>query len=149
MLSLIVAGGLATCPCRQPQELVLVFDATQSVAPYNALLRGVLTSLIQELRPDSTTRVALVTFGGGVANCAAYSDCSQVLTALTSSQPALTGALSGWEASDDSRRCTSCGIEMAEDVLENEMRADAGTSVLLVTNGPQTVAGCAASGLKP
>ena len=147
MLSLIIAAA-ATCPCRLPQELVLVVDATQSVAPHSALLSGVLTSLIVELRPDSTTRVALVTFGGGVANCATYSDCSQVLTALTSSEPALTGALSGWSASDDSRRCTSCGIEMAEDVLEDGMRADAGTSVLLVTNGPQTVAGCAASGLK-
>ena len=141
MLALLSLAAAATCPCRQPQDIVIVFDAAGTNSPsLDASVNAVLTALVQELScSDSATQIALVAFAGSTATCDPYDDCTTVLAGLTSDASTLTAAIAGRGASDG-KRCTSCGIETALELLRVG-RASAGATVLLLTNGAQTVGG--------
>ena len=142
MLALLSLAAAATCPCRQPQDIVIVFDAAGTNSPsLDASVNAVLTALVQELScPDSATQIALVAFAGEALKCDDYSDCTTVLAGgLTSDASTLTAAIAGRGASEG-ERCTSCGIERALQILKGG-RAAAGATVLLLTNGAQTVGG--------
>ena len=141
MLALLSLAAAATCPCRQPQDIVIVFDAAGTNSPsLDASVNAVLTALVQELScSDSATQIALVAFAGSPSECMPYDDCTTVLTGLTSVESSLTNAIAGRGASGG-KRCTSCGIETALQILKGG-RAAAGATVLLLTNGAQTVGG--------
>ena len=141
MLALLSLAAAATCPCRQPQDIVIVFDAAGTNSPsLDASVNAALTALVQELScPDSATQIALVAFAGSPSECTPPSDCTTVLAGLTSDASTLTAAIDGRGASEG-KRCTSCGIETALQLLSSG-RGAAGATVLLLTNGAQTVGG--------
>lgn len=141
MLALLSLAAAAACPCRQPQDIVIVFDASvKSASSVDASVNAALTELVGKLScPDSATQIALVAFAGSPSECTPPSDCTTVLAGLTSDASTLTAAIAGRGASEG-KRCTSCGIETALQLLSSG-RAAAGATVLLLTNGAQTVGG--------
>lgn len=142
MLALPSLAAAAACPCRQSQDVVIVFDASykNDASSLDTSINVVLTALVEELSgPDSATQIALVAFAGSVSACNPYSDCATVLTGLTSDASTLTAAITGRGVSGGDR-CTSCGIEMALQLLRSG-RVAAGATVLLLTNGVQNIGG--------
>ena len=141
LASLLSLAATAACPCRRPQDVVIVFDASQkNASSHDASLDTALAALVDELSgSDGTTQIALVAFAGTASTCSLYSDCATTLTGLTSDASTLTNAIGTRDASQG-ERCTSCGLEMALQLLRDG-RAAAGATVLLLTNGAQTVGG--------
>ena len=141
MLAGLLLAAAAACPCRKPQDIVIAFDASAKDAPdVDGILNDALTDLVDELSgPDSATQIALVAFAGAGSTCDLFTECTTLLTGLTSDASELTADITGRASAGD--RCTSCGIERALQVLENSQRATADATVLLLINGAQNVAG--------
>ena len=140
MLAGLLLAAAAACPCRKPQDIVIAFDASAKDAPeVDGILNDALTDLVDELSgPDSATQIALVAFAGAGSTCDLFTECTTLLTGLTSDASELTADITGRASAGD--RCTSCGIESALQQLKTG-RADADATVLLLINGAQNVAG--------
>ena len=144
MLAGLLLAAAAACPCRKPQDIVIAFDASpKKLKTIDDALNAKLTALVEELSgPDSATQIALVAFAGITGECEGdtFPQCAPLLTGLTSDVD--TAVITGRdEPADDHKRCTSCGIERALQVLENSQRAMADATVLLLINGAQNVGG--------
>ena len=141
MLAGLLLAAAATCPCRKPQDIVIAFDASKKDAPsIDGNLTAALTALVQELSgPDSATQIALVAFSGTSGECDSFTECTNLLTGLTSDASELTDDIAG-RGESAMKRCTSCGIEMALQELKNG-REDADATVLLLINGAQNIGG--------
>ena len=142
MLAGLLLAAAAACPCRKPQDIVIAFDASAKDTSIDDALNAKLTALVEELSgPDSATQIALVAFAGAGSTCDLFTECTTLLTGLTSDASELTTDITGRIASAvDQKRCTSCGIEMALQELSGG-RATADATVLLLINGAQNVGG--------
>ena len=139
MLAFLSLAAAAACPCRQPQDIVIVFDASKNAPSLDASVNNKLTALVQELSGHSATQITLVAFAGSVSGCEPYVKCTALLTGLTSDASTLTAAIANRGASEGDR-CTSCGIETALQLLRGG-RTGATATVLLLTNGVQNIGG--------
>ena len=140
MLAFLSLAAAAACPCRQPQDIVIVFDASKKInTSLDASVNNKLTALVEELSGHSATQITLVAFAGSVSGCEPYAKCTANLTGLTSDASTLTAAIASRSASEGDR-CTSCGIETALQLLRGG-RTGAAATVLLLTNGVQNIGG--------
>ena len=144
MLAGLLLAAAAACPCRKPQDIVIAFDASpKKLKTIDDALNAKLTALVEELSgPDSATQVALVAFAGITGECEGdtFPQCAPLLTGLTSDVD--TAVITGRdEPADDHKRCTSCGIERAFQLLSASQRQTADATMLLLINGVQNVGG--------
>ena len=141
MLAGLLLAAAAACPCRKPQDIVIAFDASaKDSASIDDDLNAALTELVQELSStDSATQIALVAFAGTKGSCDPFTQCTTLLTGLTSDASQPTADIAGRGASADDR-CTSCGIERAFQQL-SAGRTTADATMLLLINGVQNVGG--------
>ena len=143
MLAGLLLAAAAACPCRKPQDIVIAFDASPKDRLIDDALNAKLTALVEELSgPDSATQIALVAFAGITGECEGdtFPQCAPLLTGLTSDVD--TAVITGRdEPADDHKRCTSCGIERAFQLLSASQRQTADATMLLLINGVQNVGG--------
>ena len=100
------------------------------------------TALVKELSGHSATQITLVAFAGLENKCEPYTMCTAVLANLTSDASTLTAAIANRRTSEgtEEKRCISCGIETALQLLLRG-RTEAAATVLLLTNGAQNIGG--------